>query len=383
MREQRVHAVADQVGGGLVAGVEQEDAVVQQLGLGRAARRRARPGSAASARRLSGSPGAARRSATSAPQVVAEVAAPPRLPRASTSAPGAGSSADRIASDQSRSGAALGRAARRAGCRSPRPGFAPRSRRSGRARRASRQPVEQRHRPAPRRPASMRAIARWFKRAHHQPPHARVQRRIVEHEARGVVLEERRVAELRRELALLVGAGARRRGRSRPRRRSASAAATPGAELVHRVVRRAARRRTGRVVEEAGDGGAAGIAGGGDRIHGELAQYERLAELERQRRDRQAFSAASEARIASRLRRRMSTRRHSGAHAPRLRHRKIASRTALERIDEARIAHHRHEPRLARRSRGAIEVSKRAQAWPPEPTSAAHRVVAGSQRARL
>ena len=36
LREQRVHAVADQVGGGLVAGVEQEDAVVQQLGLAEA-----------------------------------------------------------------------------------------------------------------------------------------------------------------------------------------------------------------------------------------------------------------------------------------------------------------------------------------------------------
>ena len=45
--------------------------------------------------------------------------------------------------------------------------------------------------------------------AHHQPAHARVQRRIVEHEAGGVVLEQRRVAELRHELAPLVGAGAR------------------------------------------------------------------------------------------------------------------------------------------------------------------------------
>ena len=35
--------------------------------------------------------------------------------------------------------------------------------------------------------------------------HARVQRRIVEHQARGVVLEEQAVAVLGRELALLVG----------------------------------------------------------------------------------------------------------------------------------------------------------------------------------
>ena len=33
MAEQEIDAVADQVGRGLVAGVEQEDAVVQQLGL--------------------------------------------------------------------------------------------------------------------------------------------------------------------------------------------------------------------------------------------------------------------------------------------------------------------------------------------------------------
>ncbi len=47
-------------------------------------------------------------------------------------------------------------------------------------------------------------------RAGDQPSHARVQRRVVEHEARRVVLVERRVAVLRPELLVLVGAEARR-----------------------------------------------------------------------------------------------------------------------------------------------------------------------------
>ncbi|MGY3422813.1 hypothetical protein ACVWZW_003288 [Bradyrhizobium sp. F1.13.4] len=43
-------------------------------------------------------------------------------------------------------------------------------------------------------------------RAHDQAPHARMGRRVVEDEARGVVLVERGVAVFRRELALLVRA---------------------------------------------------------------------------------------------------------------------------------------------------------------------------------
>ena len=42
-------------------------------------------------------------------------------------------------------------------------------------------------------------------RAQHQAAHAGVQRRVVEHEARGVVLEQRGIAELGAELGLLVG----------------------------------------------------------------------------------------------------------------------------------------------------------------------------------
>ncbi len=49
---QRHQPVADQIGGGLVAGVEQEDAVVQQFLRRSAARHCLRPGSAASARRV-------------------------------------------------------------------------------------------------------------------------------------------------------------------------------------------------------------------------------------------------------------------------------------------------------------------------------------------
>ena len=101
--EQALQAVADQVGRRLVAGVEQEDAVVQQLGGAAAARRPPRPGSAASARRSrdrrgprgGARPGLRGSRASRAPRRCRG----PRPRGLST-----GSSAPRIASDQSRSG---------------------------------------------------------------------------------------------------------------------------------------------------------------------------------------------------------------------------------------------------------------------------------------
>ena len=153
-------AVADQVGRRLVAGVEQEDAVVQQLGFGEPLAvdfaldqprqhvdvRVARP------------PPPRR-------DQVAQHRARSRAPRhcraASTSASGAGSSADRIASDQSRSGPRSAvRHVEQVADHLDRDARA-RSRRSGRARsrrrcgRAGRRPARPRRR-------RMRAIARWF-----------------------------------------------------------------------------------------------------------------------------------------------------------------------------------------------------------------------------
>jgi hypothetical protein len=99
---QQDQAVADQVGGGFVAGVEQEDAVLQQLGLAELS-----PPASPWIRRVStsrsGSPGRWRRSATSR---AGRPASRSRCgcPAACCSGVGTGSSAPRMASDQSRSG---------------------------------------------------------------------------------------------------------------------------------------------------------------------------------------------------------------------------------------------------------------------------------------
>ena len=203
MIRQRHQPVADQIGGGLVAGVEQEDAVVQQF--------------------LFGQPLAIVLALDQPRQHVAfgiaGLGAPPRrpgfpdrrenpsprsLPRAKASGAITGSSAPRIASDQSRSGSrsscgtssrlpitSIGIAAAKSSISSTLPLAAS----------AVEQPVHQRDQVG----LHLRDRARR-QRAHDQPPHPGVRRRVVEDEAGGVVLVEQRVAVFRRELLFLVGA---------------------------------------------------------------------------------------------------------------------------------------------------------------------------------
>ena len=128
----------------------------------------------------------------------------PRRCRAKTPpAPITGSSAPRIASDQSRSGprsscgtpsrlpiTSIGIAAAKSSIRSTSPLAAiASSSRSTSAIRSRLHPGDRARR----------------QRAGDQPPHAGVRRRIVEHQAGGVMLEQQRVAVFRRELAFLVG----------------------------------------------------------------------------------------------------------------------------------------------------------------------------------
>ena len=108
-------AVADQVGRRLVAGVEQEDAVVQQLGSRSARSPSPRPRSAASARRCSGSPGA-RGGASTSRRGRADISRTAALPRSRCSA-SAPARARRGSRATSRAAARARRAARRAGCR--------------------------------------------------------------------------------------------------------------------------------------------------------------------------------------------------------------------------------------------------------------------------
>ena len=225
MAQQQIDAVADQVGGGLVAGVEQEDAIVQKLRLGQpvAACRCPRR----SRWRRSGSREFRRcrwcRLALAARHEIAQIilefgdggdAAVELLAGDST-----GSSAPRIASDQSRNGprsacgmpsmspiSCTGIAAAKSSIRS----IVPRSAAASSRRSTS---------------ASMRGcIARKRarrERRRQQLADAGVDRRIVEHQAGGVVLVEQAVAEVRPELDCLVRApGLAYRDRPRPDRRS-------------------------------------------------------------------------------------------------------------------------------------------------------------------
>ena len=159
MRQQRVQAVADEVGGGLVAGVEQEDAVVQQLGLAERSPS-ASPWISRVSTSASGSPGW-RAALVHQTCAGSRGTRSPRRWRARASRARAPAPAPTGSPATSRAAARARRAARRAGCRSPRPGCARRSPRSGRARAA---PAMRSSRPSTSvtRPASMRAIARWL-----------------------------------------------------------------------------------------------------------------------------------------------------------------------------------------------------------------------------
>ena len=126
--EQREQPIADQVGGGLVAGVEDEDDVVQQLALGQPLAVLPRPGSAGSARRARGRPDAraGRRPARADRSTNSATARSPRSRCSARRAPARARPGSRATS---RAAARAPRAARRAGCRSPRPGRRRRDRR--------------------------------------------------------------------------------------------------------------------------------------------------------------------------------------------------------------------------------------------------------------
>ena len=187
--DQEPQAVADQVRRRLVAGVEDEDAVLQQL-VSDSRSPLASPWMSRVRRSLSGSPGRRRRSRDQASRDRRGSRRRRGCRRSSRSADGNGSSAPRIASDQPRSGPrsprgtssrlpmiSTGIAAAKSSMRSI-------SRLSLGARRAAR-------RRGARAPSSMPAMARGVEGAGDQAPDARVQRRVVEDEARRVMLVER------------------------------------------------------------------------------------------------------------------------------------------------------------------------------------------------
>ena len=200
--EQRVEAVADQVGRGLVAGVEDEDDVVQQLALGEA-RAFGLALDQAGQHVALGIAGTRAAVGDEAAQVGEEVGdrllaarallgRQHRLERTQDrKRPVAQGDAllarhgEQVADHLHRHGG--GEVGDQIGAPPWRPWH-----RAGR-------------RPGPITGASMSAMARGVKRAGDDAAHARVQRRVVEDQAGGVVLEEQAVAVLGRELALLVG----------------------------------------------------------------------------------------------------------------------------------------------------------------------------------
>jgi hypothetical protein len=205
--EQAGEAVADQVGRRLVAGVEQEDAVVQQLG--RAQRLAALAGDEARQHvdlRVAGLAAAALDEALEVEQELANA----RLPSSSCSPLGAGSRAPRIASDQSRSGA---RSSSGTASRLPMISTGIALANEGDqvdlgARRARGDDVEQAV-DALDEPALHRRDVARRQRSRDQAAYPRVQRRVVEDQARRVMLEERRRTVLGQELLALVRAEGR------------------------------------------------------------------------------------------------------------------------------------------------------------------------------
>ena len=129
--QQRDQAVADQVGGGLVAGVEDEDEVVQQLASRDSRSPSASPWISRVSTSRSGSPGLRAPVGDEAPQVGQELRRPPA--RRARAAPASAPAPARPGwPATSRAAARAPRAARPAGCRSPRSARRRRSRRSGR-----------------------------------------------------------------------------------------------------------------------------------------------------------------------------------------------------------------------------------------------------------